>query len=175
MCTTFAFIGVACAAPAPPASAGPPPDLVLLNVNAVRLEGGKVAARGRAGELRYRRADGIVDFAQPSVDLPGGASVPGRDRGAVHVRAREATASLERKILEARGDVRLETDAGDVATTRAARYLGVEKRIVSDSPLEASGPQYRVSSGGLVADVAAGSVRFTGDVRAAGLPPAGAR
>jgi hypothetical protein len=124
-------------------------DLSLRDVALVRTSEGRIAARGTAARLDYRRAGGHLDanVAAMTVFPERGAQVA--SFGAMHFSAPTATGEVGARRGVAMGGVRFAAARGDRGTTESLEYDG--ETIHGEQPVRLSGPGYRVQGHGVVA------------------------
>jgi hypothetical protein len=125
------------------------PDLSLQGVAFARLADGRIAARGTAERLDYRRSGGrLVASHGAATVLP----EPGTglaELGALRLRAPHIEGEVAARRGTAQGGVQLETGRGDSGWTEAVDYAADTVR--SATRVKARGPGYRVEGNGLVA------------------------
>lgn len=124
-------------------------DLSLREVALVRTSEGRVAARGTAARLDYRRAGGHLDadVAAMTVVPEPGAQVA--SFGAMSFTAPAATGEVSARHGIASGGVRFAAARGDRGDTEALEYDG--ETVHGEDLVRLSGPGYRVQGHGVVA------------------------
>ena len=139
------------------------PDLSLERVAFARISEGRVVARGTADRLDYRRAGGRVTAADGSAYMEptkGYASY-----GILHFTAPAADGEISGRSGVATGGVQLDTARGDTAATEKVEYEGAAGFVRSATPVDASGPGYRVQGNGLLARADGSAVQLVRGVR----------
>ena len=141
-----------------------PADLVLETVAFVRLSEGRVAARGTAQNLSYRRAAGRLLASQAAFQLPPRPDSDLAPLGMIHLAAPHVDADTAGRQATGSDGVKLDSDRGDRARTDRVFYDGARDRVTSDTPLSAQGPGYRVRSHGFIARADGSDVTLLGGV-----------
>jgi lipopolysaccharide export system protein LptC len=124
-------------------------DLSLRDVALVRTSEGRVAARGTAARLDYRRAGGHLDADVAAMTVFPERSAQVASFGAMHFSAPTATGEVGARHGVASGGVRFSAARGDQGDTESLEYDG--ETIHGDDPVRLSGPGYRVQGHGVVA------------------------
>lgn len=139
------------------------PDLSLQGVAFARLSEGRVAARGLAERLDYRRSGGrLLAFGGSAMMYP----VPGAKLAPLGP-LRFTASRLEGEVPVRRGTassgVQLQAARGDSARTDQVHLDGEILR--TDTHVVARGPGYAVESNGLLARTDGSAIQFTGGVQ----------
>ncbi len=167
-----------CGAPAPLqdlSDHSPPlgaPDLTLHGVAFARLSDGRVAARGTAREVAYRRAGGRLDGRVAVASLYPEAGMGYAMFGEVLLTAPRVDGDLGNKRGSASGGVTFRAARGDQGTTERLFWDGAADRLSGDRAVDAQGPGYAVRSQGFSARADGSDVTLTGGV-AGTLQPTG--
>jgi lipopolysaccharide export system protein LptC len=135
------------------------PDLSLSGVAFARLSEGRLAARGTAVHLDYRRAGGRLIARQGAATLFPEPGTGLASFGRLELSAPDVAGEIANRHGTATGGVTLDTGRGDHAFTDAATYDGATVR--SDTRVVAHGPGYKVQGAGMVAQADGSSVLLT--------------
>ena len=152
----------------PPAEA---PDLTLHDVAFARLSDGRVAARGTAREMVYRRAGGRLDGRVAVATLYPEPGTGYAMFGEVLLTAPAVEGETAARRGNASGGVTFHATRGDRGTTERIFWDGPQDRLSSDRAVDAQGPGYSVRSQGFTARADGSDVTLTGGV-AGTLAPA---
>jgi hypothetical protein len=136
------------------------PDLSLSGVAFARLADGRLAARGTAERLDYRRAGGRLEASRGGAVIQPSASSA---FGSVRFVADRIEGEVANKRGVASGGVRVDAARGDSARTDRVYYDGDFLR--SDTRVAAEGPGYRVEGNGLLARTDGSAIQLTDGVR----------
>src|SRR4051812_3605665 len=139
------------------------PDLSLRGVAFARLSEGRVVARGTAKSVDYRRAGGHLVASDGNVTLSPDSGTELASFGPLHVAAPSIDGEVANRRGNAWGGVHLVTDRGDKAFTQAVAYD--DPFVRSQTPVDASGPGYRVHGNGMVARADGSSILLTRGVK----------
>jgi lipopolysaccharide export system protein LptC len=140
------------------------PDLVLYDVAFARLADGRVAARGTAKQLGYRRAGGRLDANIAFATLYPEPSTGYATFGAVQLDAPRVEGDLSSKRGTASGGVNFRAARGDRGSTERILCDGLHDELSGDRDVIASGPGYAVRSHGFSAHADGSDVTLTGGV-----------
>ena len=139
------------------------PDLSLTAVSFARLSDGRVVARGNAARLDLRRAGGRLQAAQGGGTIYPESGSRLAEFGTLQFAAPRIEGEIQNRRGTAAGGVHLETARGDVATTDRVAFDA--EVLHTDTPVQARGPGYRVTSSGLAAKGDGSDVRLLNGVR----------
>lgn len=164
-----------------PSTPGDSPDLVLHEVAFARFVDGRIAARGTARELVYRRAGGrlVGQGAQVALEPEPGSGLA--SFGTLRVAAPSVEGEVSGRSGSAQGGVTLDAARGDSARTERVTYDG--EMLHGDRPVDGRGPGYTVHSKGISARKDGSEINLTAGVHgtlevaaaAPSIPGAGAR
>ena len=139
------------------------PDLSLQGVAFARLSEGRLVARGTAKTVDYRRAGGHLVASDGAVSLSPDSGTELASLGTLHVTAPSIDGEVTNRRGNAWGGVRLVTDRGDKGFTEKVAYD--DPFVRSQTPVDASGPGYRVHGNGMIAKADGSSVVLTKGVK----------
>jgi hypothetical protein len=145
----------------PPAEA---PDLTLRDVAFARLSDGRVAARGTAREVAYRRAGGRLDGQVAVATLYPEQGTGYGMFGEVLLTAPTVEGEIVARHGGASGGVTFRAARGDRGTTERIFWDGPADRLSGDRAVDAQGPGYKVRSQGFSARADGSDVTLTGGV-----------
>ena len=135
---------------APPLEPGPP-DLTLHEVAFARLSEGRIAGRGTARELIYRRGGGRLDAQSATASLHPGPGNGFAMLGEIRLSAPFVEGDLAGRRGTASGGVFFRAARGDSGETERVTYEGPADQLRGDDAVDARGPGYAVRSHGFAA------------------------
>ena len=140
------------------------PDLVLHEVAFARLSEGRIAGRGTARGVVYRRGGGRLDARSAVVSLYPDPGTGYAMFGEVRLSAPAVEGDLVGRRGTASGGVFFRAARGDSGETERVAYDGPADQISGDRPVDARGPAYAVRSHGFSARADGSDIALTGGV-----------
>lgn len=141
---------------------GEAPDLVLHGVAFARFVDGRIAARGTASDLIYRRSGGRLVGQRAQVELSPEQGSGLASFGKLQVAAPSVVGEVSGRAGSAEGGVTLLSARGDAARTDRVTFDG--EMLRGDRPVDGSGPGYAVHSNGIAARKDGSSIQLTSGV-----------
>ena len=126
-------------------------DLVLQDVVFARVADGRLAARGTAVRVEYRRSGGRLIAQEASTALEPDPGTGLAALGTIRIAAPQVAGEVPNRRGTASGGVDLHATRGDRASAQTLTWDGVAGQITSNQPVQAQGPGYDVAGHGVVA------------------------
>ncbi len=139
-----------------------PPLIVLSDVRVAHYRADGTRSDATLARVEYRRDTGTFDATTLAARIPPGAGV---GRGGIAVTAPTGLGELPRKAIHLTGGVVAVTLAGDRLETTGARWDGLADRVVTDGPIDATGPGYHLTANTLEGSPSDETLRLGGGVK----------
>jgi hypothetical protein len=140
------------------------PDLALSDVAFVRLSEGRIAARGTARELLYRRSGGRLDARTAWTTLHPDPDTGSAMFGEIQMSSPTVEGEIGGRRGTAAGGVTFRAVRGDEGRTERILWDGAADLLTGDRPVDARGPGYTVRSQGFTARADGSNVTLNGGV-----------
>jgi LPS export ABC transporter protein LptC len=139
-----------------------PPLIVLSDVRVAHYRADGTRSDATLDRVEYRRDTGTFAAQALAARIPPGAGV---GRGGIAVTAPEGRGELGKKSIHLQGGVVATTLAGDRLETIGARWDGIADRVVTDGPIDATGPGYHLTANTLEGSPSQENLRLGGGVK----------
>lgn len=139
-----------------------PPLIVLSDVRVAHYRADGTRSDATLARVEYRRDTGTFAAQRLDARIPPGAGV---GRGGIAVTAPEGVGELGKKSIRLQGGVVATSLAGDRLETSGALWDGIADRVITDGPIDATGPGYHLTANTLEGSPTRENLRLGGGVK----------